>query len=749
MSTFSDLAPHYRNHGFWARPVKSGTKACKVREWQNEDSATVLANIDDWLKENPNPGIGLLMGSPLSDGTCLAALDVDRDEYVPIAQAVLRRFPCARFGSKGAVYFVRVRPGLKNRKFRVKGEEKDWGQVAEFLHSKSFCVLPPTIHPGTGKPYEWIGTPLTEVDVEELPLISEEADADDGIAFEMLEAVFTSDAVPALLTGPETHEAALRLCGQLVAVTTDREWIRDIVASAFPPGYDGANIDDLERMIDGAMKKGYNKQRSKGAVSIADLVLRKAAEVGFTLYQDSSVAYLSIPSEAGGELTYPVRSTATRRWLRGMFFAAFEKPIPAQAMSDVIETLDARAIIEGEHTRVNIRTAGDYQTVFVDLGDKTGTAVRINAEGWSITAPDLRFYRSSGLKELPTPVAGGSIAKLRQILNMDDENWYRLLGFLIGSFNPSGPLMCLLVEGEQGSGKSLICSVIKRILDPNVLIKARLPKSVQDLMITAQDNHVLIFDNASWINAEMSDALCSLATEGSFATRKLYADNELQIFSCRRPFVVNGIADVMNRADLQERAIVLQLSSMAEDDRRTEKQLLPMFQAALPEILGGLYDAVACALRNYEETELPKGIRMADAAQWISAAEPGLGVPRGSITKAIIEAQNNLMADTISSHPVLTALQRLTPMKKEFIGTVGELFTKLMDEFNAWDEKPRRDLPKTAQHLSKLLRVKKVAFAKAGVSVEFLDRGHEGQRIRVTSAPQESFQPSPKLDERV
>jgi hypothetical protein len=111
------------------------------------------------------------MGSPLPDGATLGALDIDRDDYVRLAKVLLGGDPpCGWFGSKGAVFFVRVAPGVKNRKFRV-GQDSE--QIAEALITKSLCVIPPTIHPTTAGAYEWLGTPLLDVDLSTLPLIGE------------------------------------------------------------------------------------------------------------------------------------------------------------------------------------------------------------------------------------------------------------------------------------------------------------------------------------------------------------------------------------------------------------------------------------------------------------------------------------------------------------------------------------------------------------------------------------------------
>jgi hypothetical protein len=169
---FAEWAPLYRDRGFYPRPVSPNTKACHTRDWQKPDAELSEAMLASWLTIHADLGIGLLMGSPFPDGTTLGALDIDHDDYVRIGRALLRDPPCGRIGKKGAVFFVRVRGPLSNPEFRVQGDgAKRYGKVAECLFVKKLCVIPPTIHPETGRPYEWIGRPLHEVDFEELPIV--------------------------------------------------------------------------------------------------------------------------------------------------------------------------------------------------------------------------------------------------------------------------------------------------------------------------------------------------------------------------------------------------------------------------------------------------------------------------------------------------------------------------------------------------------------------------------------------------
>src|SRR5206468_11391963 len=99
------------------------------------------------------------------------------------------------------------------------------------------------------------------------------------------------------------------------------------------------------------------------------------------------------------------------------------------------------------------------------------------------------------------------------------------------------------------------------------------------------------FDNLSQLPTWLSDALCRLASGGSFAVRQLYTDEDEVLFRASRPLLVNGIEDVISRADLADRAIFLMLAPIGEQQRRAETELWREFEVARPRILGALLDA--------------------------------------------------------------------------------------------------------------------------------------------------------------
>ena len=132
---------------------------------------------------------------------------------------------------------------------------------------------------------------------------------------------------------------------------------------------------------------------------------------------------------------------------------------------------------------------------------------------------------------MPAPVRGSSIADLRPLINVRTESEFVLVcAFILGSLNPNGPFMILLVNGEAGSAKSTLCRIVRALVDPNKAPLRSEPKDNRDLAITANNSWMIGLDNMSRISERLSNALCRLATGGGFATRELYTDADEAIF---------------------------------------------------------------------------------------------------------------------------------------------------------------------------------------------------------------------------
>ncbi|MBV9826605.1 MAG: hypothetical protein JO001_13185 [Alphaproteobacteria bacterium] len=551
-----------------------------------------------------------------------------------------------------------------------------------------------------------------------------------SIPVSLLQTVFTSQHLPGLFGGYTTHDSALRFIAQAVRYTQDAKYLTTIVAAALPEDYGGNTLAEVPAIIQSALDKGFGevserKESSKKPNSPIEI----AKEAALELFHDTLRRPFMRVQLEGGERIIAIKSALAQGWLRHLIYQANKKSLPNSTMTDTLETLAAMAIFNGPQKDVCMRIGGEPGRVIIDRGTDTGGAIEITPDGYrAIGRPDIPFWRSPGFGELPEPATGGDINELRTLLNLEETEWYCLLGFLLGALRWAGPFLCLLAEGEQGSGKSFLCDVVKRLLDPHQGSKLRLPRADRDLMIQAYNQHVLIYDNSSGMPGDISDALCSLATGGGYATRRLYTDDEQQVFALCRPFVINGIADFVNRPDLLERAILVHLPPIPEGARKTEAEMNAKFERIRPCVLGQLYAAVARALRDEEQTPAPADFRMADAARWITAAEPALGLEPGTIVGAIDTAQAMAMIERVQNHPLILRIERELDSRGPFDGTVGKLFDAVCVRGFALRE---QGLPATPAHLSRALKRYRPAAQKAGILIEFGDRHHEGKRIQI------------------
>ncbi|HYE63524.1 MAG TPA: hypothetical protein VD997_16155 [Phycisphaerales bacterium] len=415
-------------------------------------------------------------------------------------------------------------------------------------------------------------------------------------------------------------------------------------------------------------------QRKSQATLLIDLVLTTP---GLELFHcEDGEAYATFPVGDHVE-TWRLSNRGFREWLMRQFYELFGKAASAQALQDAISTLSGEAKFKGPQRQVCLRVAGLNGLVYLDLCDKDWRAIEVSPSGWrvinSTTAP-IRFFRRRGMHPLPSPQHGGSIEQLRPLVNLpEDEQWVLFVGWLVGALRPTGPYGVLNVDGEQGSAKSTLCKMARRLIDPNEADLRRPPRDERDVFISAGNGWMCCYNNLSDLKPHLSDAICALATDGGFATRTLYENDDETIFKARRPVLLNGIEDVADRSDLIDRTVRLSLSPIAADVRLSETEIWRKFDEIRPAVLGALLTAVSAALRNFNSVRLPVKPRMADFAIWVTAAEEGLGWYGGRFMAAYMANREGANASAVESSPVGAAVLQLLAQQPHWSGTGAEL----------------------------------------------------------------------------
>src|SRR6516162_1226954 len=379
------------------------------------------------------------------------------------------------------------------------------------------------------------------------------------------------------------------------------------------------------------------------------------------------VAYADFITDGHRE-TWPIRSKRFRTWLRRCYYQATGTAASAAAIGSALDLLEARAQFDAPERVVSIRVAKHADYLYVDLADKHWRAVEIGPEGWRVLeCPPVRFRRSPGMLPLPVPERGGSVEALRSFLNLSTQNDFVLVvGWLLAALRPGGPYPLLAISGEQGSAKTVLSKLLRALIDPNVAAVRALPREERELMIAANNGHVLAFDNLSGLSPWLSDALCRLASGGSFAVRKLYTDDEEVLFEAARPILLNGIEEVISRPDLGDRAIFLTLPPIGEAQRRPENELWREFEIARPRILGALLDAAVHGLRTLGRVHLDRLPRMAVFAIWATACETALW-QAGTFARAYAANRRAGIESIIDADPVAACVREIMAGRRSWM----------------------------------------------------------------------------------
>lgn len=404
----------------------------------------------------------------------------------------------------------------------------------------------------------------------------------------------------------------------------------------------------------------------------------------------------------------------------------------SQALEDARRVLEARAVSEGLELTPWRRVGARDGKLFIDLADPDWRTVEIDAAGFRVVKSDgLPFVRSPRMRPLCAPERGGSIEELRRFANVEgDADFFLLIAWLIGSLRDRGPYPILVLNGQQGTGKSLLSRLLRSLVDPTSPAIQGPPKDEAALIVTAQNCHLLTLDNLSFIDAAISDALCRLATGGGFAVRQLHTDKDENIFDGARPIMVNGIPTLAERADLAERAITIKLVPIPEDARQTEEDLEKDWQEARPRIFGAMCGALSAALANIATTRLTRAPRMADFTRWVVAAEPGIGWEPGTFEAAYTVNRQESVDLSFESDLVAVAVRDYVEKLdseglRSWEGTATELLSGLDSVVSEKVRNTRRwpKLPSTLgndlERAAPALRLKRI----------LIEKKHSGKRL--------------------
>jgi hypothetical protein len=435
-------------------------------------------------------------------------------------------------------------------------------------------------------------------------------------------------------------------------------------------------------------------------------------------YDENREAYAAILGEV--KQIYAVKSTTFKNWLKSQYYKETGKGASNSAANDALDTLEAVALNEGQKIPVYRRFARVESKIYLDLCNDSWQVVEVTASGWKVLDKSpVYFTRSQTMKPLPAPVAGGKIEKLREFINVNDNDFVLVVAWLLQAINGVGGLPILCLQGEQGSGKSTTSENLRRLIDDCKILLAGKPRDEESFAVTALNNQVLALDNLSGIDAEMSDLLCRISTGYGLTGRKRYTDFEEASAFIKRPILLNGIDEIATRPDLLSRSLIVVPPQLPDDERGSVADMAFAFEKARPAILGALLTALSAGLKNEKDVEVAMP-RLADFARWVTACETGFGWKQGTFMSIYNKNRNEANVSTVEESLLGNALLKLLDAKGGFIKMAPTSLYESLSDLLSDDEKRNHfsSWPRSTKGLKNQITRLKPALRTMGIVVE-------------------------------
>lgn len=486
-----------------------------------------------------------------------------------------------------------------------------------------------------------------------------------------------------------------------------------------------------EKKLSEVRKVVSQKRKRKSALEMALEIVREDI-TPFRNEQEETWADIKLSQNV--RATWRVRRLAS--YVRKKFYETTGAILHKSQLDEVLEQIDGLAMA-GPVIRTCLRVYYEAGRILLDLCDDQWRLVEVTPEGWRIRhgaeVEEIRFVRDQKMQPLPEPKhpedPKAVWARFSELFHLDEQQTIIAVAWLLGTLGPK-PYPILAVSGCSGSGKSTFVKHLRAIVDPSYREKQRPPKDERDLFVAARNSFVLSFDNVSHIPDELSDAICSLTTDGSFTTRKLFTDSDEAWLKGTRPILLNGIPTVGKNTDLRDRMLHIVFTKNLEDYSliKTESEVEREFEQLRPYLLGALLDSASVALHNYETTPTPKH-RMADFARWVVSAEKGGAVPwkEGQFMEVVKEQKVGGARQALEDDPVAVGILKIIE-SRAFEGTAKDLLEEIKN--NVPENQRGKHFPSRANDLGTYLRrIQPDLLRGYGIEVEFDRMGKDRKRI--------------------
>lgn len=680
-------------------------KKVALKTWKEyETRLATETEIDEWVKKKPQ-GIGVVTGKI----SHIVVIDVDtKDNPLNLNSPIITK---SAF-SGGRHYFYKWSEEIRN-KVRIKKEGREL--LIDIRGDGGFIVLPPSEF--QGKKY------IFETETE--PMYLEELPKEFKTLIKKQKNINGSNWNPEILKGVidgKRNESATSVIGKLLQgknpKTLNDYW--PMVLGWNTQNNPPMDITELKRTFnsiaktEAAMEKERKKTNRKPKTAEIIVALIESKEI-LLFHDDLKQGYISINKT--GAKVLKIKSRDSKAWIRHLVFTELKQTISSEVFKEILQTLESKALIEGDLYKLSTRVAKTKKAIYYDLGEKS---VEITTQGWKITStPPILFKRLPHQKPQVQPEKNGVPQDLLEFVNLKDKNQQIL--FLISlatSFIPGWPHPIPVIFGSQGSAKSTLCRIFKDMVDPSVIKDLSMPRNNTQFIQTASHHWVYNLDNLSYLPDWLSDSLSRAVTGSGFSKRELFTDDEDFIYTFKRVILLNGINTVVSKPDLLDRSILFNLERITDKKREKEEDFWNRYLKAKPKILGGFFSAISEAMKVINSIKLSKIPRMADFAVWGVALAQPMGYERKDFLNAYDLSIASQHDEALENSQIGTGILNILKEKGVWEGTTTELLNELEKRAGALKLNIKsKKWPKSATWLSRAIEIIKYNLESKGVEI--------------------------------
>jgi len=409
------------------------------------------------------------------------------------------------------------------------------------------------------------------------------------------------------------------------------------------------------------------------------------------------------------------------------FFKMTNKVPKQAALKDALRILESQARYSDEEVKLYNRVGGTHsEGIYYDLGNMQ--AIRISEHGWDQGIAPAIFKRGSNLKQQVMPARTGNIQQFFEYVNCEPE--YRLLlsTFMVATLIPDINHPILYVYGDHGSAKSNLCKKIKLICDPSpeACLLLDLKNDKAEVVRNLSQYHLVVYENISYIASDISDVFCQASTGGGTDIRKKYTDDDSFIMALRSCVVMNSVKMCIKKPDLLDRTILIRSKRLKH--HKNEVDLNAMFQAAIPSILGGIFDTLAKAMEIYPSVQIEEKFRMADFAKWGFAIAEAMG---GQGKQFLSDYEHNYLVrndHVAQGNTLCEAVLRLMESRTEYEAEIGVAYDALKRAIKVTHGD--RTFPSRSNDLRSHLEELGPVLSALGITCEFGKRQSKGWPVK-------------------